>query len=174
MLETVLFFALALLAVTAAIGMIVHRSPVYSVLMLIITLFSIAGFYVLLNAPFVAAVHMIVYAGAIIVLFLFVVMLLDLRHESDRFTLTKFSRVLAFIAFLVFLGEAILLVKVAFIDGGLDIGLGGQVSQLGDTPSIGKLLFTAYLLPFEIASVLLLVAIIGAVILAKQNLKPSQ
>ena len=68
----------------------------------------------------------------------------------------------------------ILLVKVAFIDGGLDIGLGGQVSQLGDTPSIGKLLFTAYLLPFEIASVLLLVAIIGAVILAKQNLKPSQ
>lgn len=174
MLETILFFTLALLAIASGIGMIVHKSPIYSVLMLIITLFSIAGFYVLLNAPFIAAVHMIVYAGAIIVLFLFVVMLLDLRHESDRFALTKFSRVMAFIASLVFLGEAVLLVRMALRDGGLEIGLGGQTTQLGDTPSIGMLLFTDYLLPFEIASVLLLVAIIGAVILAKRDLKPTQ
>lgn len=174
MLEQVLFFALAFIAIVAGIGMIVHRNPVYSVLLLIITLFSLAGLYVLLNATFVAAVHMIVYAGAIMVLFLFVIMLLDLREESDRFTLKKFSRVFAFIAFLVFLGESFLLVKMALRDGGVKIGMGAQAVQVGDTPAIGKLLFTSYLLPFEIASVLLLVAIVGAVILAKRELTPTQ
>ncbi|MFQ5629486.1 MAG: NADH-quinone oxidoreductase subunit J [bacterium] len=174
MLEPILFFALAVIAIAAGIGMIVHRNPVYSVLLLIITLFSLAGFYVLLNATFVAAVHMIVYAGAIMVLFLFVIMLLDLREESDRFTLKKFSRVLAFIAAIIFLGEAFLLVDMAISDGGLAIGMGAQTAQVGDTPALGKLLFTKYLLPFEIASVLLLVAIVGAVILAKRELLPKQ
>lgn len=173
MLESILFIALAVIAIVSGIGMIVHRNPVYSVLLLIITLFSVAGFYVLLNATFIAAVHMIVYAGAIMVLFLFVIMLLDLREETDRFNLKKLSRILAFFAFLIFLGETFLLVNMAINDGGFSIGMSAQTTQVGDTPAIGKLLFTKYLLPFEIASVLLLVAIVGAVILAKRELKPT-
>jgi NADH-quinone oxidoreductase subunit J len=172
-LEPILFFTLAVIAIVSGIGMIVHRNPVYSVLLLIITLFSLAGFYVLLNATFVAAVHMIVYAGAIMVLFLFVIMLLDLREETDRFNLKKFSRVLAFIAFLIFLGETFLLVNMAMSDGGFSIGMGAQTTQVGNTRAVGMLLFTEYLLPFEIASVLLLVAIVGAVILAKRDLEPT-
>lgn len=173
-LEGILFFALASLAVLSAIAMVVHRNPVYSVLLLIVTLFSLAGLYVLLNATFIAAVHMIVYAGAIMVLFLFVMMLLDLREEADRFNLKKFSRILAFLAFLILIGESFILMTMAASGGGFEIGLGGQATQVGDTPAIGKLLFTKYLLPFEIASILLLVAIVGAVILARRQLGPGE
>lgn len=174
MLETVLFFSLAIVAIAAACAMIVHRSPVYSVLLLIVTLFSLAGLYVLLNATFIAAVHMIVYTGAIMVLFLFVIMLLDLREDIEKLNLRKMSRVLAIFAFVVFLAETFMLLSFELARADARIGLGGKAGQVGDTPAVGKLLFTKYLLPFEIASVLLLVAIIGATILAKRNLAPSQ
>lgn len=165
--QEILFFVLAGVAVLAALAMIVHKNPVYSVLLLIVTLFCLAGIYVLLNAPFVAAVHMIVYAGAIVVLFLFVIMLLDLREDTEHISLKKASRIFAVII-TVFVG---IFITMLFTVHGADVGLGQGV--LGDTASVGKLLFTKYVLQFEIASVLLLAAIVGAVVLAKKKLEPT-
>lgn len=173
MLETTLFLGLALLAVGAAIAMVLQKNPLFSVLLLILTLFALAGLYVLLNSPFVAAVHMIVYAGAIMVLFLFVIMLLDLREDVERINLRRFSRIVAVIAVALFLVQAYILFRVAYATDSVRVGLGGSAVQVGDTPAIGMLLFTKYLLPFEIASVLLLAAIVGAVVLAKRKLTPS-
>lgn len=173
MLETTLFLGLALLAVGAAIAMVLQKNPLFSVLLLILTLFALAGLYVLLNSPFVAAVHMIVYAGAIMVLFLFVIMLLDLREDVERINLKRFSRIVALIAVSLFLVQAYILFRVAYATDSVRVGLGGSAVQVGDTPAIGTLLFTKYLLPFEIASVLLLAAIVGAVVLAKRGLTPS-
>ncbi|RMD99894.1 MAG: NADH-quinone oxidoreductase subunit J [Calditrichaeota bacterium] len=152
--------------------MLLNKNPVYSVLLLIVTLFAIAGLYVLLNASFIAAVHMIVYAGAIMVLFLFVIMLLDLREDVEHINLKRFSRIVALIAAAIFLGEVFLLMGMTLKGKGITVGLGQGIS--GDVPSVAELLFTKYLLPFEVASVLLLVAIIGAVILAKRKLKPRE
>lgn len=163
-----LFFAFATVAIAGAILMVVHRNPVYSALFLILTLFAIAGLFVLLNAPFIAAVHVIVYAGAIMVLFLFVVLLMDLKEERVRRRL-KLGQILGIVA------AAVLLVEVGVF---LKAGLAGAVTQgpagsqiVGDTESIGRLLFTQYLFPFEVASVLLLSGIIGSVLLAKLKLR---
>ncbi|RMF69529.1 MAG: NADH-quinone oxidoreductase subunit J [Calditrichaeota bacterium] len=167
---TILFFSLAILAIASAMMMILHRNPIYCALFLIITMFCVAGLYVLLNAPFIAAVHIIVYAGAIIVLFLFVIMLLDLKSDIRK----EKPRVWAQ---LVGIGlAAVLLIQLALFvkSSGTATALlqppeGGAV--VGSTVSVGKLLYTTYLFPFELASVLLLSAIIGAVILAKQRLR---
>lgn len=178
-LQSVLFFLFAAVAVGAAIMMILHRNPVYSAIYLIVTFFALAGFYVLLNAPFVASVHIIVYAGAIMVLFLFVIMLLNLKRDPSR-ERGKFAR-RAFAALLV----VILLAEIGVLVGGalltdnnaaarqplLSPANGSSDSTfVGSTTVIGKQLFTTYLLPFEIASILLLVGMVGAVILAKRKL----
>jgi len=163
-----LFFAFAIVAIASAVMMIVHRNPIYCALFLILTLFALAGLYVLLNAPFIAAVHVIVYAGAIMVLFLFVIMLLDLKKDVGR---DRPNRLLQIVG--------ILAVALLFVELGFFLGDGGSAATgamesgmvIGDTETIGTLLFTKYLLPFEIASVLLLSAIIGSVILAKLKLK---
>jgi len=162
--------------------MILHRNPVYSAILLIVTLFALAGFYVMLNAPFVAAVHLIVYAGAIMVLFLFVIMLLNLQKDAPREGgkfLRRFAGAALSLAFLAQMGA---LLAANF--GGPQTALPTTGSAapaaivadstngfLGSTRAIGKELFTKYLLPFEIASVILLVAMVGAVILAKRKLK---
>ncbi len=167
--QEILFFVLAAMAVLSALGMLLNKNPVYSVLLLIVTLFAIAGLYVLLNASFIAAVHLIVYAGAIMVLFLFVIMLLDIRSDVEHINLRRLSRILALLATLIFLGETFLIVLMTFKGKAAVVGLGEGI--LGDVPSVGELLFTKYLLPFEIASVLLLVGIVGAIILAKRKLR---
>ena len=164
-----LFSLFSIVAVASAIMMIVHRNALYSALFLIITLFALAGHFVLLNAPFVAAVHIIVYAGAIMVLFLFVIMLLDLKSDRGGEKPRRWS-----------LSLGILLTVILVVELGLMLRSGVQSSfgsvpsqakiQLGSTEAIGQLLFTKYLFPFEIASVLLLSAIIGSVILAKRKL----
>ncbi len=169
--QTILFFMFALIAVASAIAMVLHRNPVYSAIFLIVTLFALAGFFVLLNAPFVAAVHVIVYAGAIMVLFLFVIMLLNLKRDPARERLKVARRALGVGLVTVFLIEVGALLVAAFQLGGehvARVGLGQNL--VGGTSEIGRALFTTYLLPFEIASVLLLVGIVGAVILAKQRL----
>jgi NADH-quinone oxidoreductase subunit J len=179
-LQTVLFFLFSVVALGAAIMMILHRNPVYSAIYLIVTLFALAGFYVLLKAPFVASVHVIVYAGAIMVLFLFVIMLLNLKLDPAR-ERGKIAR-RAFASFIV----AVLLAEIGVLIGGplltgngvaasssvigLANGAADSTNFAGGTAAIGKQLFTTYILPFEIASVLLLVGIIGAVILAKRKL----
>ena len=160
--------------------MILHRNPVYSAIFLIVTLFALAGFYVLLNAPFVASVHVIVYAGAIMVLFLFVIMLLNLKHDPSRARGKMARRALASLLVIVLLAEMGVLIGGALLssDGaavtppaiGLANGAADSTGFSGGTAAIGKQLFTTYILPFEIASVLLLVGIVGAVILAKRKL----
>ncbi len=169
--QEILFYIFALIALTSAVAMVLHRNPVYSAIFLIVTLFAFAGFFVLLNAPFVAAVHIIIYAGAIMVLFLFVIMLLNLKHDPARERMKVARRTFALVLVAVFLVEIGALMFAAFhmsSDNATRIGLGQGL--VGGTSEIGRALFTTYLLPFEIASVLLLVGMVGAVILAKRRL----
>ncbi|MGH7599349.1 MAG: NADH-quinone oxidoreductase subunit J family protein [bacterium] len=177
-LQSILFFAFAAVALLSAIMMILHRNPVYSAIFLIVTLFALAGLFVLLNAPFVASVHIIVYAGAIMVLFLFVIMLLNLKRDPVRERSKLARRAFASLLVIVLLAEIGVLISTPFLSGtaegraivGLANGSAADSTAVGNTVNIGRQLFTTYLLPFEIASVLLLVGIIGAVILAKRNL----
>lgn len=172
--QPILFYTFAVMAVASAVAMVLHRNPVYSAIFLIATLFSLAGFFVLLNAPFVAAVHIIVYAGAIMVLFLFVIMLLNLKRDPAREAGKITRRFLGTALVVVLLLEVSALIGAAYFlsdNGGSGenalVGLESGVS--GSTPNIGRALFTTYLLPFEVASVLLLVAMVGAVVLAKRK-----
>lgn len=156
--------------------MVLHRNPVYSAIFLIVTLFALAGFFVLLNAPFVAAVHIIVYAGAIMVLFLFVIMLLNLKRDPAREARKITRRFVGIALVAALLLEISALIGAAYYTSanGAPAGdntlAGLNAGFAGSTPEIGRALFTTYLLPFEVASVLLLVAMVGAVVLAKKNL----
>ncbi|TDI83539.1 MAG: NADH-quinone oxidoreductase subunit J [Caldithrix sp.] len=163
----ILFFFFAAVAIASGIMMIVHRNPIYCALFLILTLFAVAGLYVLLNAPFIAAVHIIVYAGAIMVLFLFVIMLLDLKSETSRQRPGGLPRILSIIMSGVLLAELVLFLR----SGTENLPLVEGDLKIGSTKEIGNLLFTEYLFPFEITSVLLLSSIIGSVILARLKLK---
>jgi NADH-quinone oxidoreductase subunit J len=156
----IIFLILALIAIGSALMVILSRNPVHSILYLVLAFFSIAGFYLLLGAQFLAVVQIIVYAGAIMVLFLFVVMLLDLREIQERGKL--FLRTLGMTA-----GGLILILLVLVINN-LTI-TATPSTGLTTTKHLANALFTVYLIPFEIASVLLLVAIIGAVVLIKKR-----
>ena len=158
--NSLIFLILAVLTIGAAVMVVFSRSPVSSILYLVLAFFSIAAFYVLLGAQFIAAVQIIVYAGAIMVLFLFVVMLLNLNQidEKGRTSLKTLGVV----------SGGVLLVLLITAFSGL-IPKGTPAMELTTTQSLGELLFTKYLIPFEIASVLLLVAIVGTVVLVKKN-----
>ncbi len=170
MLETVLFVILAVFAVGTAILVIIHRNPVASAIFLILTFFSLAGIYLLLHAEFIAVVQVIVYAGAIMVLFLFVIMLLNLEKEKRlvaRNRLMKGVGILLGVALLLQIG---LVFQKVLLEGTRGEFPPDKVAALGNTQVVAQLLFTDFLLPFEITSVLLLVAIIGAIVLAKRQL----
>ena len=164
----ILFWFLSVLAIFSAIMVVANKNPVHSILFLIITFFAISGHYILLNAQFLAIVNIIVYAGAIMVLFLFVVMLMNLNAESEPPQKSKnlmYAGVLA--------GGCLLLVIVAAVKKA-DVGVGGQLVQMKDgnvglINNLGKVLFTDYVFPFEISSVLFLSAMIGAVVLSKKE-----
>jgi NADH-quinone oxidoreductase subunit J len=163
-----LFYFLAFLAILSALLVVFSRNAVYSVLYLIITLFSIAGHYVLLNAQFLAAVHVIVYAGAIMVLFLYVIMLLNLNEavEPQKGTLQKIAAAISAGTLLILLIGAL---------KGTDAVVGELTpSEMGYVKNLGQVLFTDYLLPFEITSILLLAAMIGAVMLGKPEKQKSK
>lgn len=161
-----LFYFLSFVAILSALMVVFSRNPVYSVLYLIVTFFAIAGHYVLMNAEFLAVVHMIVYAGAIMVLFLYVIMLLNLNQETEphKTNLLKIGAVIC--------AGMLLIVMVGALKG-TEILVAGEssASGIGDVKSLGKVLFTDFLLPFEIASVLLLAAMVGSVMLAKSENK---
>jgi NADH-quinone oxidoreductase subunit J len=159
-----LFYFLSFLAVLSALMVVFSKNPVYSVLYLIITFFSIAGHYILLNAQFLAVVHVIVYAGAIMVLFLYVIMMLNLNRDSEpeKSNLLKIAATIT--------GGLLMIVMV----GSLKSAEAPLVAQsaapsIGDIKSLGKVLFNDFLLPFEITSILILSAIVGAVMLAKSK-----
>ena len=162
----ILFWFLSVLAVGGALMVVLSKSPVHSILFLIITFFAISGHYILLNAQFLAVVNIIVYAGAIMVLFLFVVMLMNLNAATEPLQKNKYILYGGTIA-----GASLMLVLVAALK---------QTSQTtaiietnsgstGLIENLGKLLFTDYVFPFEISSVLFLSAMIGAVVVSKRE-----
>jgi NADH-quinone oxidoreductase subunit J len=156
------FYFLSFLAIMSAIMVVLSKNPVYSVLYLIITFFCIAGHYTLMNAQFLAIVHIIVYAGAIMVLFLYVIMLLNLNKESEPHK----SNILKFAATIC--AGLIMLVLIGSLKGTENM-LAQQpaAADIGLVKTLGKVMFTEFLLPFEITSVLLLAAMVGAVMLGK-------
>jgi NADH-quinone oxidoreductase subunit J len=159
-----LFYFLSFLAVLSALMVVFSKNPVYSVLYLIITFFSIAGHYVLLNAQFLAVVHVIVYAGAIMVLFLYVIMMLNLNRDSE----TEKSSLLKVAATIC--AGLLMIVMVGSLRGAETplVAQNAHVS-IGEIKTLGQVLFNDFLLPFEITSILLLAAIVGAVMLAKSK-----
>jgi NADH-quinone oxidoreductase subunit J len=141
------------------------RNPVTSAMFLVLTIVSMAGLFVLLHAFFLAAVQILVYAGAVMVLFLFVIMLLDLKEE-DRRQLNRVALAAGSVAVLGLLG---ILVRAVVTARPVSV-INGALAE-GETAALGRILFTSYLLPFEILSILLLVAMVGVILLSKKDLK---
>jgi len=160
-----IFFFLAFVSVLSALLVVFARNPVHSVLYLIVCFFSIAGHYILLNAQFLAIVHIIVYAGAIMVLFLFVIMLLNLNKELEPHKPGLAKAAAAVSACL--LGLVILM---SVKDAALTQTASPESHAIGLVKEIGQVLFREYLLPFEVTSLLFLVAMIGAVLISKKEL----
>jgi len=160
-----IYFAVVILA--SAILTITRRNPVHSILFMLLLFFHIAGVFVLLNAEFLAAVQLIVYAGAILILYLFVVMLLNVDRESSAARANRFWPWMAAFGILI-AGEIVLL-----ISRGTFPAETGQPMLLAGTgvKELGVVLYQMYLVPFEIASVILLVGLVGAVMLAKKREK---
>src|SRR5512138_3104965 len=163
--ELIIFAGLAAVAAVSGVLVVVQRHAVYSALFLIITMGALAGLYILLEAHFVWAVQILVYAGAIMVLFLFVIMLLNLPREDVPWRAGDLRRlILAGVLGLVLLGELILLL---YTGGGHPAAT--VPPGFGTTQLVGRLLFSEFLFPFEITSVILLVAIVGAMVLARHH-----
>jgi NADH-quinone oxidoreductase subunit J len=160
------FYFVAILSIIFALMTIFSRNPVHSVLYLVITFFTFTVHYVLLNAQFLAVVNFIVYLGAIMVLFLFVLMLLNLNKETEpmKSNLVKIMGVVAGLCLLTTLIGSLQLVETSN-----PVVL--QNPEIGLVKHLGKVLFKEYLLPFEISSILLLIAMVGAVLLAKNDPK---
>jgi NADH-quinone oxidoreductase subunit J len=169
---TVFFYAFAGIAIVAAMGVVIARSPVGSLLFMTVTLFAISGTFVLLEAHFLAAVQVIVYAGAIMVLFLFVIMLLNLGHEAQRdLRWGAFSIVSAGVVGGI-VGLMALQLRGADVALGTPAGaqaIAQATAQYGAVGAIARPLYTTYVVPFEITGILLLVAIVGAIVLAKRS-----
>jgi NADH-quinone oxidoreductase subunit J len=166
------FWLFAGVAILSAFLCITRKSPVASALWLVNTLFNVAALFVLLDAHFLAAVQVLVYAGAIMVLFLFVIMLLNLGRPGPSDMKGPWGKVVAGIAGLVLISELIVLrLAVPPTELQLPAGtVGGQVAEQGAVQAVALPLFQAYLVPFEIASLMLLAAIVGAVVLAKRRI----
>ena len=159
-----LFYTLSALTIISALVVVFTRSPMYSVLSLIVCFFTIAGHYILLNAQFLAITHIIVYAGAIMVLFLFVVMLLNLNAASEPHKSPKLK-----VAATIAAGMLFITLIAALKTTQLGEFTSPPESLNGMVEHVGQRLFTDYLLPFEISSILFLSAMIGAVVLAKKE-----
>ena len=165
--EAMLFYLVALVSIIAAFFVTKCRNPVNSALCLVTTFLCLAVYYVMLEAPFMAAIQIMVYAGAIMVLIVFVIMLLNIGSVGK----SRYTHGLAGASVLAFL---LFIVAAKYISGGtVSKAVGGVTSEVvqnyGHTELIGTAMFTQFLLPFEIASILLLVAIVGAVVLSKRK-----
>ena len=159
------FYVLAILTVASALVVVTHRNPVVAAVALAFNLISIAGFYILLGAQFIGLLQVIVYAGAIMVLILFVIMLLNLAEEVGPHPAGTFQRVLAPLATLVF---AVVLGRALFRSAPSTFPSAPE--GFGTAAVLGRELFTRFYYPFEVISLLLVVAMVGAVLLAKRKL----
>jgi NADH-quinone oxidoreductase subunit J len=166
--ELILFLVLALIAIATALGMLLSSNAVYSALFLVLNLATVAVFYLLLGAPFIAMAQITVYAGAIMVLFLFVIMLLGAERLAPSRSLPWQRPVAVFLAFaLVVEAGYLLLVRGA---GGGEIVQPDTAANLPEAiQNLGLVLFNQYLLPFEVTSIVLLVAMVGAIVLTKRE-----
>jgi NADH-quinone oxidoreductase subunit J len=164
MITKYIFYILSILALYSAVMVLLSKKPIHSVLYLTLTFFAIAGHYILLNAQFLAVVHIIVYAGAIMVLFLFTVMLLNL-NKNERSPKPFWVKVAAVLS-----GGMLMIVLIAIFRG-YDIAVvqDPSLTQIGLVKNLGKVLYTEYLVPFELSSVLFLTAMVGAVMLGKKE-----
>ncbi|MDZ4844101.1 MAG: NADH-quinone oxidoreductase subunit J [Chitinophagales bacterium] len=167
-LNQIAFLGLAAMALLGAIMVVTSKRPLYSILYLIFTFFCIAAHYVILNAQFLAVVQVIVYAGAIMVLFLFVVMLLNLNEEAQQSSLLKVAAAMS--------GGMLLLLTVAGVVKGVGEGKSGltqavlyPTTGIGSVGELGLALFNQYLIPFEVVSILFLSAMVGAVVLGRKD-----
>ena len=160
-----LFYFIAFLTIISALFVVLNRNPVYSAVMLVFCFFSLAALYVLLEAYFVAVLEIIVYAGAIMVLFLFVIMLINVGNEMKTSTYLKKTKAIPLFLMSLFLLNILLL--ILWRSEGLHQP--STIGTVGSIAAIGQALFTKYVLPFEIASLLLFVALIGTVYLSKRS-----
>ncbi|MDP6432870.1 MAG: NADH-quinone oxidoreductase subunit J [Candidatus Scalindua sp.] len=172
MLESLLFLIMGLITIVCALCVVFQKNPIYSAIFLIQTMVSLAVLYVLLHAQFIAAIQVMVYAGAIMVLFIFVIMLLNLSKEDveggrDKLFFQKPSAIILGFILVVMIGT----VTLKTVSQGIkDEYTPEIISQIGNTQLVGKMLFTKYVFPFEIASILLFAAIIGAIVLVKKRI----
>jgi NADH-quinone oxidoreductase subunit J len=166
--EAVLFFVFAAAALAGALGVVLSHNPVHSALFLIITLVSVAIFFVLRDAPLLAAVQIIVYAGAIVVLFLFVIMLLGVDRDESLSDPLPFQRPIAILLGVFVLAEILLLAGRTWSTGARSVR-----GELGGTEEnvqvVARNLFTDFLWPFEITAGLLVIAVVGGVVLARRS-----
>lgn len=160
-----IWYFLSGLTLLSALMVVLAKNPIHSVLYLVFTFFCISGHYVLLNAQFLMAVNIIVYAGAIMVLFLFVIMMFDLRKNQpeSKSNLTKLAGSVV--------AGSLLVVLIALVrqNNFMTPKVEGFVSQTGMVENLGKVLYSEYLLPFELVSILFFVAMVGAVLLGKRE-----
>jgi NADH-quinone oxidoreductase subunit J len=164
--EKVTFFVFAIPLIASAVGVVVARSPMYAAMSLVAAFFFLAGIYVLLSAHLIAFLQVLVYAGAVMVLFLFVIMLLSLGDEHHELDRLKQIQWLGFV-----LGGGGLMALLAWISREVANAEMATVGpDFGTVRAVGRVLFTQYLLPFEATSLLLTVAIVGAVVVAKEKI----
>jgi NADH-quinone oxidoreductase subunit J len=174
MFETTIFYLFSSVAIVASLLVIGQRNPMYSIMMLIASFGALSALYIQLDAPFVAVAQIIVYAGAIMVLFLFVVMLLnapqedaaewDRAHPLRRTGIARFGALLA--GLLIF---QLVWALVRINDSGTAVAARGDVAAISSVRSVGRVLFTDYMFAFEATSILILVAMVGAVLLAARE-----
>jgi NADH-quinone oxidoreductase subunit J len=164
-----LFLGFAALLVATALLVVLHRNPVTSALFLVLSFCSLAGIYLLLGAEFLGMVQIVVYAGAIMVLFLFVIMYLNLQHDVETGVQIALRRGIGWLA-----GAAVLLAGAALIRRGWALGPAHDAvpgAEAGNVGAIGRVLYSRYLFPFEITSIILLVAMIGVIVIARGRKK---
>lgn len=163
-----LFYFLSFLAVMCALLVVTSKNPVHSVLYLVLVFFALAGHYIVLNAQFLAAVHIIVYAGAIMVLFLYVIMMMNLNDAESEPQKSNIMKLAAVVA----AGLLIVVMVGALKDAGaVQIAEEAKRTDVGLIKNLGKVLFKEYLLPFEVSAVLFLSAMVGAVMIGKNENK---
>ncbi|MBM3673495.1 MAG: NADH-quinone oxidoreductase subunit J [Actinobacteria bacterium] len=171
--EVVIFFLMAALALGAALGVVLAKNPVHSALLLVTVLVAIAVLFVVQDAQLLAAVQVIVYAGAIVVLFLFVIMLLGVDEQESLSDPVRIQRPAAILLGVIALAEVLFLTGHHWATGAekargaLDDGSGGNVER------VARSLFTEFLWPFEVTAVLLVAAVIGSVVLARRSNRPT-
>ncbi|PYV87758.1 MAG: NADH-quinone oxidoreductase subunit J [Acidobacteria bacterium] len=168
--ELAIFLILSMIGIASALNILIQRHPIYSALSLILTFLSLAGIYIQMQAEFIAVMQVVIYTGAIMVLFVFVIMLLNVKAEE---------RVPNKLIGMRYVGIPLSLLLVTALGLNIFQSFSGQTLRVsdvstsgltGNTQSIGKLLYTQYTLPFEVTSILLLVGIVGAIIMAKKEL----